>query len=649
MRRRPRSPRRAIGLALGVALGLLLAPAAASAAVYCVAPATGCADGSFADVQSALNAAQTNAGPDEVRLGAATYTSASPFAYNDGGTAANAVAITGAGRAATTLTRSTDGGILQLIGNARNTVGDLRFHMTRSNSLGLQGGSADVLRVDVDADPGVGNCEGIQLSPGSAHDVRIAMAVSGGTQGFVGGGAGPADGLFDSTVTADKAVAVYAGSVRDVRIEAGQRGLQQAAGTIDDVSIRLHGSSVFGGIGLFAGADTLSFGGAVTARHVTVVGDGQASSTGLLVTTAMAFSAITQSLDVRNAVVRGVATSFQRFGTTSPSTSPANLTILYTDYDPSTATQSGPGTGPDLTDPRNVNADPRFVNAAGGDLRLRGGSPAIDAGDPAGLSVTEPLIDLGGDPRLVDGNGDGTVRQDMGAFEYQRRAPALTGAGATPADGRTGSPLTFTATASDPDGDDVAFAWSFDDGATAAGASVAHAFATEGTHVATVTATDSAGLTATAHVRVPVAGGALAQLSLAPKAFRPAASGPSARAAARRRHARAPASGTTVSFTLAAAGSVRFTVERAGGGRKVRGRCVAARRANRRARRCVRYSLIGGAFVRSGRAGANRFHFSGRIGGKALAPGSYRLVGSGGGSVRRAAFTIKRPPSRRAR
>jgi hypothetical protein len=47
-----------------------------------------------------------------------------------------------------------------------------------------------------------------------------------------------------------------------------------------------------------------------------------------------------------------------------------------------------------------------------------------------------------------------------------------------------------------------------------------------------------------------------------------------------------------------------------------------------------------GGFTDSGTAGQNRFQFSGRIGGKALKPGSYRLVGGVGDSVKRAPFTL---------
>ncbi len=64
----------------------------------------------------------------------------------------------------------------------------------------------------------------------------------------------------------------------------------------------------------------------------------------------------------------------------------------------------------------NINADPRFVHAASGNLRLQPGSPCIDAGNnaavPAGVTT-----DLDGNPRIVDGNGDGNAVVDMGAYE----------------------------------------------------------------------------------------------------------------------------------------------------------------------------------------------------------------------------------------
>lgn len=60
----------------------------------------------------------------------------------------------------------------------------------------------------------------------------------------------------------------------------------------------------------------------------------------------------------------------------------------------------------------NISADPRFADAAAGDFSLAGCSPAIDA-SAEGLLFT----DLTGDPRSIDGDGDGASIADMGALE----------------------------------------------------------------------------------------------------------------------------------------------------------------------------------------------------------------------------------------
>jgi predicted outer membrane repeat protein len=77
----------------------------------------------------------------------------------------------------------------------------------------------------------------------------------------------------------------------------------------------------------------------------------------------------------------------------------------------------------------NLSADPDFVrdpdpgtdgNWDGvdddyGDLHLMVGSPAIDTGTDSAISLP---TDLDGNPRRVDGDGDGTAIVDMGAYEY---------------------------------------------------------------------------------------------------------------------------------------------------------------------------------------------------------------------------------------
>jgi CSLREA domain-containing protein len=257
------------------------------------------------------------------------------------------------------------------------------------------------------------------------------------------------------------------------------------------------------------------------------------------------------------------------------------------------------------------------------------GSPARNAAGSCGLST-----DQRGLPR--------TDPCDIGAFEYQAVAPVVSAA-ADRASATTGDAVGFSASATDSDpGDASTLSWAFDDGATATGASASHAFATPGSHTATVTATDPAGLqstaTATVSVSLPPAPApgpgpapvpvpdttlpGLTGLAFAPSAFSAASSGASVRAAATRPRV----TGSKVSYRLTEAATVTFTVEQATAGRRVRGRCVPPTRANRTAPKCTRFVALRGSFTHAGKAGLNSLRFTGRVGGRKLAPGPYRLV-----------------------
>ncbi len=64
-----------------------------------------------------------------------------------------------------------------------------------------------------------------------------------------------------------------------------------------------------------------------------------------------------------------------------------------------------------------IDADPLFVNSARGDLRLVSyRSPCVDAGNNSASEL--PATDLTGNPRVVDGDEDGTATVDMGAYEF---------------------------------------------------------------------------------------------------------------------------------------------------------------------------------------------------------------------------------------
>jgi hypothetical protein len=104
---------------------------------------------------------------------------------------------------------------------------------------------------------------------------------------------------------------------------------------------------------------------------------------------------------------------------------------------------------------------------------------------------------------------------------------------------------------------------------------------------------------------------------LSPTAFLAAARGPSI--ASRR------PIGTRVSYTLSEPATVTFNVERGAKGHRVRGKCMRPTRGNRSPRRCVRYVALTGSFAHVGRSGSNSFKFTGRLRGRKLRPGAYRL------------------------
>jgi hypothetical protein len=132
--------------------------------------------------------------------------------------------------------------------------------------------------------------------------------------------------------------------------------------------------------------------------------------------------------------------------------------------------------------------------------------------------------------------------------------------------------------------------------------------------------------------------GQISTLRLTPGPFRPSARPQGCRAKAK------PRVCSTVAFQLTAPADVFFTVERGLKGRRVKGACVKQTAANRSKRRCTRYRGLKGSFVQAGAGGQNSFTFLGLLDGKALAPGRYRLVGTAGGAIRKAGFTIAPKP-----
>jgi FG-GAP repeat protein len=96
---------------------------------------------------------------------------------------------------------------------------------------------------------------------------------------------------------------------------------------------------------------------------------------------------------------------------------------------------------------------------------------------------------------------------------------------------------------------------------------------------------------------------------------------------------RRPPLGTAFSFTLNVAASVKLTFTHPVTGRKVRRRCVAQSKSNRRRPACKRAVTLATRLVLAARSGPNKISFQGVLDGKKLAPGTYtvRLVATNAG------------------
>ena len=86
-----------------------------------------------------------------------------------------------------------------------------------------------------------------------------------------------------------------------------------------------------------------------------------------------------------------------------------------------------------------------------------------------------------------------------------------------------------------------------------------------------------------------------------------------------------PGARGSVVYRLSDPATVTFRVQRYSAGRRSGGRCAAASAENRDAARCGLFRTLAGSVTDAGDDGSNAFVFRGRLAGRPLAPGRYRL------------------------
>jgi PKD domain len=666
-----------------VVAALALAPAAlASGPVYCVGEAS-CPGGTSlgeAGNGEQLEAALKKAGetPESTLLiGAGFYSRKGGFTY-----AGPAVTIRGASEIDTVLSDEGEPGATVLtvkttVAKAVAAVSSLAVQVPRPAPEGkgseqaglLLGAGAQVQQVDVFGGGGVEDV-GADIEDGASFTAgAIEMPQKAGeADGVVVFGGGH---LSDCVVTGARAVVVREGAeglaLEGCIIAASSAGLEvpnEGQLLAEDSLIDMYDS---GGAGVRVQDDMKNSVADATLRGLTIVG----GADGVLVEAQTQEGAVTANALLEDSVVAETSEGARATaGAPTGAKARARVQIRYSDLDTYSEEASGPGAEPALVLEEIVDKLPDFVSPmpgengwSTGDWRPAAGSPLIDAGAPGPLQPNESTMDLEGNPRIVHG------RRDIGAYEYQFRPPTVT-ATATPDTALTGQSVSFagSAQAVEPGDSIVSYQWTFDDGATVpAGASANHAFTTPGTHTATLTATDAAGVRASHMVQVQVAlpqstssqqqsaspqpqppgvshttgGGVagfkavagLAALALHPSRFKALRHGASVVSPGTR-------GGALVTFTLSGGALVQFTPERLLAGVLRGARCVAAVH-GAHGRRCMRRVALR-PFTLRAPVGTHSLRFSGRVAGDPLPPGRYELVARTATSTLSAPFTISK-------
>lgn len=421
---------------------------------------------------------------------------ASHFEYN----APGAVTIVGAGRSQTVLEAPNANpfdAVLRMVGSSgQSSVSDLGIAVPAKVSLdGLRLHLADAHDISITAPAGANNVIGVQADSSSLEHVDVDVAAADRSIGFwfTDDGAGTPISATDSTFSSSEIGAYLTGpsTLKRVRIESNV-AVEAPSGpqNVSNSLLLAHGT---GGMGLWA-RDTGQT--QVNASNVTIAAVGDGPTTGV---NAVENNSGTTVINIAKSIVSGYPTPLRASGTHG-----TNSAIIAGDY---IADGGGPhaqsGSGLVTGFGSHFDGSPGFVDPAHGDFRLGAGSTLLDR--YPGTSH-DSGTDLDGNPRYVhDADADGNPDLDLGAYEYQRRAPAAA-ASATPMSAGMGEAIGFSAAGSnDPDdGDTLSYAWAFDDGASATGASATHAFATPGSHTGTLTVTDPTGQQSTAGVTVTV-------------------------------------------------------------------------------------------------------------------------------------------------
>jgi hypothetical protein len=247
-----------------------------------------------------------------------------------------------------------------------------------------------------------------------------------------------------------------------------------------------------------------------------------------------------------------------------------------------------------------------------------------------GFAAAETISASGGDADdnklAVDGQGNAAAvwtRPADTAIEvagFDAAGPMLRNL-LLPATNLPGTGLSFSVNPVDVWSGVASTGWSFGDGGSAPGTAVKHTYAVDGTFKGSVNSTDtlanvsSQAFTVADKTQPSVSGFAIAS----PFAV---GSKSTAKIAARKRTRR----GSAFRYKLSEKATVVITIERPRPGRKLGKKCKKATPKLKKKKRCTLFKRAGTLTRKNQNKGKNTTKFSGRIGKRALRPGSYRAT-----------------------
>jgi hypothetical protein len=431
------------------ALALALA-APASATTFCLPSASFAACPSGATVPASLEAALTTSSndgiPDLVVIDSGLTLDQTGGAVSTG---TDPLEIAGVGRglagSATKISSTVSGtsGVVLKVQSRPTTIHDLDIVAPASLSDGfgeaLIAGSATIQNVDIQGQ-NLNGSDGVTLGGGSTFTNGSFYGIAGVEgQGSIDDAvtSGPPTGgaTVSQVVINDASSGVFAfnsGTSLTIRrsliVNPTNYGVlvnDSGIANVQNTVIRTNGTGIALNDQQFNNGQT----GILTARNVTAVRSGATDTQPAVNAVVNAGMTSTAQIVMDDSIIDGYATAYARTGAVVGT---ANLAIRHSDlfYPGAFPAGSSSGTGSLTFAPNNIYADPQFAGAT--DFHLLPGSLAIDQADPAS-TITE---DFDGAARPTDGDGEGTARNDMGAFEYQPPAsppPPATGSTNPPA------------------------------------------------------------------------------------------------------------------------------------------------------------------------------------------------------------------------